>query len=63
MAGECWFPGDPPEEMNVSIVGGDAASERTKSTSACGSSFVRSVAPAKGEGCSPLVGVEHHRRP
>ena len=31
--GECWFPGDPPEEMNVSIVGGDATSERTKSMS------------------------------
>ena len=28
--GECWFPGDPPEEMNVSIVGGDATSERIK---------------------------------
>ena len=32
--GECWFPGDPPEGMNVSIVGGDATSERTESTSA-----------------------------
>jgi len=25
--GECWFPGDPPEEMNVSIVGAMPTSE------------------------------------
>ena len=44
--GECWFPGDPPEEMNVSIVGGDATSERTKSMSGWTPSFLRSLAPS-----------------
>jgi len=36
--GECWFPGDPPEEMHVSIVGamaksGQAGVNRTHTSS------------------------------
>jgi len=28
--GECWCPGDPPEEMNASIVWGDADDRTNK---------------------------------